>query len=156
MDWSHSPQASRQHYMASLNLESREKRKGSRLKNMWLSDLEADVKETGYNWRQLERLAPARSALRSHVGGLWPRNGDESFDWLIDWFDDWTNSPGGENNYSLLRDSEVDILWTYVQSFWKYMCYDSYVFDAFVEPSIGPIILLLIALLSRLFPTGSR
>ena len=43
-------------------------------------DLEADVKETGHRWRQLERLAQDRSAWQSHVGDLCPRGGEEGFD----------------------------------------------------------------------------
>ena len=38
------------------------------LETLWHRDLEAYVKETGYTWRQLERLAEDRIALRSHVG----------------------------------------------------------------------------------------
>ena len=79
-DWSHSPQASRQHYMTNLNLESRGENRRGRPRNTWRCDLEADVKETGYTWRQLERLAQDQSTWRIHVGGLYPRRGDEGFD----------------------------------------------------------------------------
>ena len=63
MDWSYSPQASRQNYTTSLNVEPREetRREGNR-ENTWRRDLEADVKETAYNWRQLERLHQGRKA----------------------------------------------------------------------------------------------
>ena len=43
-------------------------------------DLEADVKETGYTWKQLERLDQDRSAWMNHVGGLCSRRGDGGFD----------------------------------------------------------------------------
>ena len=61
------------------------KRKRGRPRNTWHRDLEADVKETGYTWRQLEKLPEDRSAWRSHVGGLCLRRGDVGFDWLIVW-----------------------------------------------------------------------
>ena len=80
MDWSHFPQASRQHYMTSLNLESRGKGRRGRQRNTLHRDLEAGFKETGYTWRHLERFAQDRSAWRSHVGGLCLRIGDEGFD----------------------------------------------------------------------------
>ena len=81
MDCSHSPQASRQYYTTSLNLESREKTKIGRPRNTWCRDLEADVNETGDIRRQLARLAQHRSAWRSHVGGVCHRRDDEG---LID------------------------------------------------------------------------
>ena len=46
MDWSHSPQVSRQHYTKSLDLEKR-----GRLRNARRRDLETDVKEAGDSWR---------------------------------------------------------------------------------------------------------
>ena len=80
MDWSHSPQGNRQHYMTSLNLESKGGKKRGRPRDTWHRDLEADVKETGYTSIQLEKLAQVRSARRSHVDSLCPRRGDEGFD----------------------------------------------------------------------------
>ena len=69
----HSLKTSRQHYMMSPNLESRgEKAKRTTEKHVRRRDLEADVKEIGYTWRQLERLAQDRSAWHSHVGSLAP------------------------------------------------------------------------------------
>ena len=64
MDWSHSSQAIRQRYTTSLNLEpTGEKDKRPTVKNMgWRHDPEADVKETGYNWGQFERLTQGRNA----------------------------------------------------------------------------------------------
>ena len=53
---------------------TRTKRKRGRPRNTWRRDLEADVTETEYTWRQLERMAQDRSARRSHAIG------DE--DWL--------------------------------------------------------------------------
>ena len=41
-------------------------------RNMWHCDLEADVKETGYNWAQLERLTEDRNAWQNYVEG-WQR-----------------------------------------------------------------------------------
>ena len=46
-NWSHSPQASRQHYTISVNLEPR----GEKEKRTTEKYVTADVKETGYNWR---------------------------------------------------------------------------------------------------------
>ena len=56
-----------------------------RPRNTWRRDLEADVEETGHNWRRLERLIQDRRVWLSDVGGLCPRRGDEGFAWLIDW-----------------------------------------------------------------------
>ena len=52
MDWSHSPQASRQ----ALTLSPEGIRKRARPRNTWRRDLEADVKEAGYTWRQRDWL----------------------------------------------------------------------------------------------------
>ena len=59
------------------------KRKRGRPRETRRHDLEGDVKETRYTWRQLERLAQDRSAWRSHVGGLCPRRGRRRL-WVID------------------------------------------------------------------------
>ena len=67
MDWSHSPQNSSTRQALIWNPEGRGKR--GRAINIWRRDLEADVKETGYIWRQLDRLAQDRSAWWSHIGG---------------------------------------------------------------------------------------
>ena len=50
-------------------LELRRERKRGRQRNTWPRDLEADVKETGYSWRQLEILAKDRNA--------WPKGFDQ-------------------------------------------------------------------------------
>ena len=60
------------------------KSKGGQSSNTWRRDLEADVKETGYNRRPLEILAQDRIAWRNHVGGLCPRRCDERFDWFTE------------------------------------------------------------------------
>lgn len=51
------------------------KRKRGRPRNTWRRDLEADMKNMGVNWSQLERKALDRDAWRSLVGGLCPRRG---------------------------------------------------------------------------------
>ena len=59
------------------------KRKRGRLRNTWCHDLEADVKETGYTWRQLEIDSGleclAESCRRPLSQKGWQRL------WLIDW-----------------------------------------------------------------------
>ena len=84
MDWSPSPQASRQHHTTSLNLESRGENERGRAGNTWRRDLEADVTETGYTWRRLERLAHERSAWTSHVWRPVLQKGRRRL-WLMDW-----------------------------------------------------------------------
>ena len=80
MDWSHSPQASRQHYTTSLNMEFiGEKQKRTTEKHM------APRSGSGRqrNWLHLETVGEVGSgpeSLGSHVGGLCPRRGDEGFD----------------------------------------------------------------------------
>ena len=65
----------------SLNMRPRgEKEKEDDPGNNWHRELEADVKETGFTWRELERLAQDRSSWRCPVGGPCPRRGDEGFD----------------------------------------------------------------------------
>ena len=57
-DWPHSPQASQQHYTASLKWGPEGKGKEDQPMNTWRRDLEADVKDTdtpGENWRDLLR-----------------------------------------------------------------------------------------------------
>lgn len=49
------------------------KRKRGRPRNTWRRDLEADVKQTGKTWGQLEKLAQNRDDWRELVGGLCPR-----------------------------------------------------------------------------------
>jgi hypothetical protein len=51
------------------------KRKRGRPRNTWRRDLDADVKQMGKTWGQLERLAQNRDAWRELVGGLCPRRG---------------------------------------------------------------------------------
>ena len=77
MDWSHFPQASRQHYTTSLSLESTGERKIGRPRNTWRHDQDADVKETGYSCRQLDNLSQDWNPWRNVVGTLCPRSGDE-------------------------------------------------------------------------------
>ena len=48
------------------------KRKRSRPKNTWRRDLEADAKQTGCTWRELERIAQDRRRWRTVVDGLCP------------------------------------------------------------------------------------
>ena len=50
MDWSYSPQTSRQ----ALTWNPECKRGKGRPRNNWRRNLAADVKETGYTWRQLK------------------------------------------------------------------------------------------------------
>ena len=79
MDWLHSSQASRHITRQALTLNPDGKRKRGRPRNTWRRDLEVDVKETGYTWRQFERLTQDRNAWRSHIGGLCPIRSDEGF-----------------------------------------------------------------------------
>lgn len=51
------------------------KRKRGRPRNTWRRDLDADIKQMGKTWGQLERLAQNRDAWRELVGGLCPRRG---------------------------------------------------------------------------------
>ncbi|KAI0214832.1 hypothetical protein LSAT2_033165, partial [Lamellibrachia satsuma] len=46
------------------------KRKRGRPKNTWRRDLEADIKQTGKGWQQLERIAQDRRRWRNVVDGL--------------------------------------------------------------------------------------
>ena len=46
------------------------KRKRKRPKNTWRLDLEADIKQTGNGWQQLERIAQDRRRWRNVVDGL--------------------------------------------------------------------------------------
>ena len=73
MDWSHSLQTNRQHYTTTLNLESRgggRKEDGGRPRNTWRRDLEADVKETGYTWRDRTGVMLATYALEGATKAL--------------------------------------------------------------------------------------
>ena len=49
------------------------KRKRGRPKNTWRRDLEADIKQTGNGWQQLERIAQDRRRWRNVVDGLCSR-----------------------------------------------------------------------------------
>ena len=67
------------------SLEPTRERKRGQPQNTWLRDLEADVKETGYNWGLLERVAQVWKAWKNHVGDLSPmRVTVVLIDWLID------------------------------------------------------------------------
>ena len=70
MDWSHSPQASRHttQTQPALTWNPEGKRKRERPRNTWRRDLEAYVKENGYTWKQLERLAQDMSAWPTQLG----------------------------------------------------------------------------------------
>ena len=48
------------------------KRKRGRPKNTWRRDLEADTREMGYTWKELETLAQDRGGWRATVDGLCP------------------------------------------------------------------------------------
>ena len=52
-----------------------EKRKRGRPCNSWRRDLEADVKSTGKNWKELEKTAQDRVVWRQLVGGMCPKRG---------------------------------------------------------------------------------
>ena len=54
------------------------KRKRGRPKNTWRRDLEADAKQTGCTWRELERIAQDRGRWRTVVDGLCPSRGSRS------------------------------------------------------------------------------
>ena len=49
------------------------KRKRGRPRNTWRRDLEAEARQTGHTWNQLERLAQDRTRWRSTVDGLCPQ-----------------------------------------------------------------------------------
>ena len=51
------------------------KRKRGRPKNSWRRDLEADARQTGCSWRELERIAQDRGQWRAVVDGLCPSRG---------------------------------------------------------------------------------
>uniref|UniRef100_A0AAV2LFI9 Rho-GAP domain-containing protein n=1 Tax=Knipowitschia caucasica TaxID=637954 RepID=A0AAV2LFI9_KNICA len=55
----------------SLTWNPQGKRKRGRPRNTWRRDLDADVKQMGKTWGQLERLAQNRDAWRKLVGGLY-------------------------------------------------------------------------------------
>jgi hypothetical protein len=57
----------------SLTWNPQGKRKRGRPRNTWRRDLDADAKQMGKTWGQLERLAQNRDAWRELVGGLCPR-----------------------------------------------------------------------------------
>ena len=63
-----------------LALNPEEKRKRERPRTTWRHDLQADIKEMGYSWRQLDKLAQDRNARRNHAGGLYPKRGNEGYD----------------------------------------------------------------------------
>ena len=44
--------------------------RGGDQKNTWQRDLEADIKQTGNGWQQLERIAQDRRRWRNVVDGL--------------------------------------------------------------------------------------
>ena len=52
------------------------KRKRGRPKNSWRRDLEADTRQMGHTWRELETMAQDRSRWRATVDGLCPRRGN--------------------------------------------------------------------------------
>ncbi|MEE4247398.1 MAG: reverse transcriptase domain-containing protein [Kangiellaceae bacterium] len=52
------------------------KRKRGRPKSTWRRDLEADTRQMGYSWRELERLAQDRGRWRTVVDGLCPARGN--------------------------------------------------------------------------------
>ena len=83
MDWSHTPQANQQYYMTSIHLKPTGEKDRGRPQNTQRHNIEADVKETRYNWGQLERLAQYRNAWHNHMDGLCPRRCDGS-DELLD------------------------------------------------------------------------
>jgi len=60
----------------SLSWNPQGKRKRGRPKNTWRRDLEADIRQSGYTWNQLERMAKDRKRWRSVVGGLCSRRSD--------------------------------------------------------------------------------
>uniref|UniRef100_A0AAV2JSU2 Reverse transcriptase domain-containing protein n=1 Tax=Knipowitschia caucasica TaxID=637954 RepID=A0AAV2JSU2_KNICA len=57
----------------SLTWNPQGKRKRGRPRNTWRRDLDADVKQMGKTWGQLERLAQNRDAWKKLVGGLCPK-----------------------------------------------------------------------------------
>ena len=83
MDWSHSPQVSRQLFMTNPNLDSAaEKEKRTTEKQLApRSHLEADVNET--SWLHLETVGEIGSGSECLEESCWrprPRRGDEGFD----------------------------------------------------------------------------
>ena len=60
----------------SLKWNPQGKRKRGRPRNTWRRDLEADARNMGHTWGQLEVLAQDRDAWRTLVDGLSPRRGN--------------------------------------------------------------------------------
>ena len=52
------------------------RRKRGRLRSSWRRDLEAEARQTGHSWNQLEKLAQDRTRWRAAVGGLRPQRVD--------------------------------------------------------------------------------
>ena len=52
------------------------RRKRGRPRNSWRRDLEAEARQTGHSWNQLEKLAQDRTRWRAAVGGLRPQRAD--------------------------------------------------------------------------------
>ena len=75
--------------------------------------MEGGVKETGYTWRQLERLAQDLSAWRSYVGGPCPpERATKALIDLIDWLIDWLSHQHSVSSGSFLTPPTVIALAT--------------------------------------------
>ena len=65
--------AKHQRYKTGLDVEPPGQAKEGETKNTWRRDLEADITQTGLNWKQLERIAQYRRRWREVVHGLCSR-----------------------------------------------------------------------------------
>ena len=70
MDRSHTLKASSKYYQAGADMEPTRKKKRGHPKNTWRRDLQMDIKNTGYTWRQLENRAQDRHLWKTVVNGL--------------------------------------------------------------------------------------
>ena len=75
MDRAYPEETINEHHTPGFDLESSGKRKRGRPKNTWRRDLEADAKQTGCTWRELERIGQDRGRWRTVVDGLCPSRG---------------------------------------------------------------------------------
>ena len=73
MAWPHLEKAKHQHNQTSPDVEPPRQEKEGKTKNTWRRDLEADIKQTGNGWQQLERIAQDRRRWRNVVDGLCSR-----------------------------------------------------------------------------------
>ena len=70
LDWPYAAESTKQHHSPVPDLEPQGKRKRGRPRNSWRHNTDAEMKVTGFTWKEVERKAQARVRWREVVNGL--------------------------------------------------------------------------------------